>query len=417
MGRFIQQCDPHTVTAGLILLSALALLGLVSWPDLQRFLTVTEPPAEANRPPSSPRNSPAEVLARVRPCIVTLYTQDKRGQHAGLGSGFLVAPGRVATNHHVIEGASRVFAKFADGTVVAALGTLAIDREADLAVIALDASAPTVRPLTLARATPRVGDPVIVVGSPHGLELSATMGIVSGLRNLAPHGLLLQIDAAVSPGSSGGPVLDARGAVIGVVRMSRKTAQNLNFAVPVGPLREMRGAVSAVPFPVAQEFSETASGNETRAEGESEEDYRIRETEAHEWVRVSRAHFGARRPEKAMRAAMRAVELAPQSVEALMALQWALEYLGLRKEEIPVLERVVLVDPKHAEAHERLGFIFAHLGTDAEREPHFMRYRIRAWKQYDIVHGLRPERAKYVRGAIAWDRTGRHTGSDPKPLR
>jgi S1-C subfamily serine protease len=177
----------------------------------------------------------ANVVARVRPAVLHLRTLG-RGR-GGTGSGFLCGgDGLALTNSHVVDGALGVEATFHDGrtAVVDVLGT---DPATDLALLRVpDAD---MAPLPLAEsAAVRVGDFALAVGCPHGLAHSVTAGIVSGLGRALPGPSgqtmedIIQTDAPLNPGNSGGPLLDVDGRVIGIATAIVPMAQGLCFAVP-----------------------------------------------------------------------------------------------------------------------------------------------------------------------------------------
>ena len=149
-----------------------------------------------------------------------------------LGSGFFVREDVVATNAHVIQGATRGFVKFigqeAQHEIV---GVVGIDIQHDLALVKI--SHMKARPLPLGDpAQVAVGEQIYAVGSPEGLEGTFSPGLVSGIRT-GETGTLYQISAPISPGSSGGPILTQDGKVIGVAVGGLRAGQNLNFAVAV----------------------------------------------------------------------------------------------------------------------------------------------------------------------------------------
>jgi hypothetical protein len=170
-----------------------------------------------------------------------------------LGSGFFIADGIIATNAHVIEGAASGTAKFIGSEQKFSIeGTVALSRRTDLALLKVASSAPV---LNLGPdSKPAVGDKVYVVGSPLGLEGTFSEGIISGIRSIQSDSIL-QMTAPISPGSSGGPVMNDSGTVIGVAEATFKDGQNLNLAVPVAYLSEMRAATSQhlIVTPLAQD--------------------------------------------------------------------------------------------------------------------------------------------------------------------
>lgn len=179
----------------------------------------------------------ATVVERVRPAVLHLRTIS-HGHTAGAGSGFLCGPdGLALTNHHVIAGADAVEATLHDGRSVV-VDIVGSDPGSDLALMRLP-ERPEVEPIALGdSAALRVGDLAIAVGCPHNLAHSVSTGIVSGLgRSLQSRGGrtiedVIQTDAPLNPGNSGGPLLDADGAAIGVATAIFFPAQGLCFAVP-----------------------------------------------------------------------------------------------------------------------------------------------------------------------------------------
>jgi S1-C subfamily serine protease len=175
--------------------------------------------------------SPREIASASFPSVVLLVFEDSNGQPVSMGSGFVVAKGKVISNQHVVEGAARGYAKvIGQKQKYDVTGYEAIDYEKDLVLLTVDGcSAP---PLKLSYGSElAVGDPVYAVGSPQGLEGTFSQGIVSGVRSIGTDSLL-QITAPISPGSSGGPILNAEGLVVGVAVATFRGGQNLNFAIP-----------------------------------------------------------------------------------------------------------------------------------------------------------------------------------------
>jgi hypothetical protein len=154
----------------------------------------------------------------------------------------------VITNYHVIRGAYRATTKFGDGTFAPVLGVVAYDPDHDVAVIKVQATSPPTLKLGSSDSI-RVGEHVAAIGSPLGFQNTVSEGIVSGLR-----GSVIQMSTPISPGSSGGPVLDPAGEVVGISVATITTGQNLNFAVPINwAKRYLGGAPPRSLAEVAQE--------------------------------------------------------------------------------------------------------------------------------------------------------------------
>lgn len=167
--------------------------------------------------------TPAEIASRSLPSIVVVKTD------TGLGSGFAVGkPQRVVTNLHVVAGAAKIQAFLVDGEPLEVQGLLGWDSVNDLAVLQIEEGLPM---LTVAQDAPGVGDPVVAIGNPLGFAATVSNGIVSGFRK-EDATTLMQISAPIAPGSSGGPVIDDHGQVVGVAVATLRAGQNMNFAVP-----------------------------------------------------------------------------------------------------------------------------------------------------------------------------------------
>jgi len=181
----------------------------------------------------------AQVIAKKAfSSTVLLVMEDANGQPLSLGSGFFVRDDEIASNLHVVEGAARGYAKLVGQKAKYDIeGITAIDSERDLVVIKISGvHAPT---LNLGSSdTIQVGESIYAVGNPQGLEGTFSQGIISSVREIGTD-KLLQITAPISPGSSGGPVLNSKGEVIGVSVATFRGGQNLNFAIPSNYLKAL----------------------------------------------------------------------------------------------------------------------------------------------------------------------------------
>ena len=177
-----------------------------------------------------------QIAKKALDATVLLVMEDANGKLLGLGSGFFVRTNLIATNFHVIEGAAQGTAKrVGQKTEYNIEGFTAMDEKHDLAILQVSASG--VQPLPLGDSdTVEIGETVYVAGNPKGyLEGTFSNGIISGVRGGSTD-KRLQMTAPISPGSSGGPVLNGVGEVIGVSVMTIEGGQNLNFAIPSNDL-------------------------------------------------------------------------------------------------------------------------------------------------------------------------------------
>src|ERR1700730_9323062 len=173
-----------------------------------------------------------ELVRRIKPSAVAIETFDARGEKLSRGSGFFIDTDRIVSNRHVIEGAYRAEVHSSTGNVYPVKGVLAVDAEGDIALLKIAAPAVAVRPLPLDRTSPQEGESIVVIGNPLGLEGSVTNGIVSAVRDIPGFGRIIQITAPISPGSSGSPVVNMNGQVIGVATLQITGGQSVNFAIP-----------------------------------------------------------------------------------------------------------------------------------------------------------------------------------------
>ncbi len=234
-------------------------------------LSSPQPPsAAAPVQPIAPINTNATDPAAQQDGLVTLYENVSPGTVAvitdqGQGSGFVYdAQGHVITNYHVIEGATSVEIRFSSGFM--SYGTIiGTDTDSDLAIIKVDAPAEEIHPLPLGDSDSlKVGQTVIAIGNPFGLNGTMTVGIISALgRTLdaiheTPEGQpftagdIIQTDAAINPGNSGGPLFNTNGEVIGINRAIRTlsatdTGQPVNsgigFAVSINMVKRVAPAL------------------------------------------------------------------------------------------------------------------------------------------------------------------------------
>jgi len=173
------------------------------------------------------------------------------GGGTATGSGFVIdTEGHVLTNSHVVEGAESIEVKLGSSDASHSAAVVGADPATDLALLKVDAPAERLHPLALGDSSKlQVGDPVVAIGNPFGLDRTVTSGIVSALQRQiqAPNGFaisdVIQTDAAINPGNSGGPLIDSSGSVVGINSQIRTGGGGGNvgigFAVPIDTAREV----------------------------------------------------------------------------------------------------------------------------------------------------------------------------------
>lgn len=200
---------------------------------------------------SAQKRSPAEVYADYSSAVVSIETPE------GSGSGFIISDdGIVVTNYHVVESHARVTVKVNGRRMTGKVSR--IQPRNDIALLNIVPA--SYNSVVLGSSDDlAIGEDIIAIGNPLGFEASLSIGIVSGRRMLAGKGDLIQITAPISPGSSGGPLFDTMGRVVGITTATYAGGQNLNFAVPIERVLEMINQDKA-----ATE-AETSTAPETRS--------------------------------------------------------------------------------------------------------------------------------------------------------
>jgi hypothetical protein len=195
-------------------------------------------PAPAQKTPRPVQSIPA-IARAANGAIVTIFMADN-DKPIAQGTGFLVSPdGVIVTNYHVIETGNVAAVKFPDGTILPVDGVLATDKVRDLAIIKIHGK--TFRTLTLGNSDQiQIGEEVVAIGNPLSLESTVSNGIVSGRRTSKEQGgKFLQTTAPISPGSSGGPLFNMLGEVVGINTMYLEGGENLNFAIPINDAKQL----------------------------------------------------------------------------------------------------------------------------------------------------------------------------------
>ena len=198
------------------------------------FATLGTPACGSTPPPSNNPLTARTIASEAKAGVVRLSSRH------GVGTGFILSPeGKIATNLHVIADAEAIEVELSDGRKYSVDRVLAVDEHRDLAVLKI--AAPNLRPLRVGDSSRvRAGDPVVVIGNPLGiLDFSISDGLVSSVRKLDEALEVIQTSAPISQGSSGGPLFNERGEVIGVTTFYHSEGQNLNFAIPANYLHAL----------------------------------------------------------------------------------------------------------------------------------------------------------------------------------
>jgi len=330
--------------------------------------------------PAHAQESLPELVKRVKPAVVAIATYDADGEPVMTGSGFFLRPGEVVTNLHVIRGAKRCEVKTLDGKgkVFPVTGTLAIDEEGDLVLLSVDMPRERPRASEIAAALPDEGESIFVIGNPLKLEGSVTDGIVSAVREVPNVGKIIQITAPISHGNSGSPVFNLKGQVIGIVTIKVTNGQNINLAIGVARLAELRPgqlrSLSAVPArdrngDIAESSYRTGLdslwlGNYDNALGYFETAANRNPRRADAWVQVGYCKVKQGKNAEAIRAYQHALELKPESEEIHNKLGDAYYYAGRLSEAIAAYSHAASLRPAFADAHYNLAVAYFESGNE-----------------------------------------------------
>ncbi len=177
-----------------------------------------------------------DIIKNASPSVVKVVVYDITGTKLGEGSGFFIAHGKIITNAHVVDGAYSAEVR-SSLTVYEQVTITKRDNNVDLALLTVkDAGEPSIALAEIGELRP--GQRVLAIGNPLGLERTVSDGLISAVRGIPGELQIIQISAPISPGSSGGPLLNLQGAVIGVTSAGMSKGQNLNFAIGIETLKQ-----------------------------------------------------------------------------------------------------------------------------------------------------------------------------------
>ncbi len=285
------------------------------------------------------------LIKKVEPSIVVILIYNQEGKILGQGSGFFInQEGDVITNSHVLQEASRAVIKTNDGKEYSVEKIVAEDMVGDLIQVSVNIPKETVRPLPIITTLPEVGERIVVIGTPLGLDKTVSDGIVSAVREIPGFGKIIQVTAPISPGSSGSPVINMKGEVIGVATFFIVAGQNLNFAIPGERIAQL-----------AIHQGETLS---EREEGRMK-DWLV---SAEGLYTIGLRFLWAEDYEKALPYFIETVKRNPEHAQAYFQIGYCLARLGQYKEAIELYKQAIRIKPGDAEIHNNLCVAYGMVG-------------------------------------------------------
>jgi S1-C subfamily serine protease len=353
------------------------------------------------KPKEESNESLPSLIKRIKPSTVIIFVYDGKGEFLQLGSGFFISQnGDVITNYHVIQGAGSAEVKTSDGKTYSITHIVAVDEQSDIIRLSVDIPSKYVHPLSLSATIPEVGERIIVYGSPLGLEKTVSDGIVSAIREVPGYGKLIQITAPISLGSSGSPVLNMQGEVIGIATFQFIEGQNLNFAIPserIARLNLTKEKKTSITEELFEQEEKEKKDYDYVYEACNKAVYFMNKEEyekALPYFKIlikidpldSSAYFGIGfcydrlgAYTKAIEAYKQAIRIDPDNVDVYYEMANAYAHLGLGKEAIEAYKQAIRIDPDYVQAHFLLGAAYLCIG---DRNSALNEYKI--LKELDI---------------------------------
>jgi tetratricopeptide (TPR) repeat protein len=360
----------------------------------------------ASPSPAIDQENLPSLIKKAAPSIVVILTYDREGKLIGQGSGFFASKqGEVITNYHVLHEASHAEVRTSDGQTYPIRKVVAEDAEGDVIRVSVDIPEEAVQPLSISSTLPEVGERIVVIGTPLGFEKTVSDGIVSAVREVPKFGKIIQLTAPISSGSSGSPVLNMKGEVVGIAAFFVMPGQNLNFAIPgekvLGLKREDEKSLSEREKMQREDrlasaegfyatglrylwiedcekailyFAETVRRNPNQADAyfqigycsgrlgryqEAIEPYRqalrLKPEDADTYSNLCAAYGMLGRYDEAVASCKRAIQLKSDLAEAYNNLGWTYQKLGRHHEAVASCKEAIHLKPDFAQAHYNLG--------------------------------------------------------------
>ena len=319
------------------------------------------------------------------------------------------------TNYHVLEGQYRAEVRTAEGNTYPIKLIVADNKAVDLVKVLVDIPRSRVKWVKTAAGLPSIAEQVLVVGSPMGLEQTVSEGIVSSIREIPSVGEFFQMSAPISPGSSGSPVINQKGQVIGVATFQMVRGQNLNFAVSVKAVKNLKPVKAGMSMALwtfensrqqpglaeklcRQGYSFSINGEDQKALEFFKKAIEKDPQNTMAWNGLGYCHVGLNNPEAAIRAYQQAIKANPADDTLYLILGDYYVKLGQHQEAVKAYQQVVGLKPDSEEAYFKLGVVYSQLGRLDEGK-----------RAFETVIRLNPDAAPaHFNVGIAYAQLGRY---------
>lgn len=319
------------------------------------------------------------LVKKVQPAVVTIITYDMNQNAMDLGSGFFIDPkGYLVTNFHVLGGAYSAVVKTNDGGLYPIEAIVAENETADLIKVRVKLDGEKIKWVSITDEEPVIAERIMVVGSPLGLEQTVSEGIISAVREIPLVGKIFQLSAPISPGSSGSPVINMNGKVLGVVSFQATKGQNLNFAVSGKAVLELKQkaepqSVSEWTYDIqkrtpkiAEELCKKGFSFSIKGEFKNALNYYQEATEKSPddsvaWYGLGSCYDGLKQPEKAIAAYKQVIRINPKNPDSHYHLGRYYLKLERYQEAIQAYNQAISIDPDYIAAHFDLGVVYGEM--------------------------------------------------------
>jgi tetratricopeptide (TPR) repeat protein len=321
-----------------------------------------------------------ELVKIVQPSVATVVAYDVNSNVANIGTGFFVNnKGHLITNHHVLVGKFGAEIKTADGSTYPIKSVVAENQATDLIKVLVDIPPEKVHWIEVSQEMPPVAQRVMVVGSPMGLEQSVSDGIVSSVREIPGVGTFFQMSAPISPGSSGSPVVNMEGKVVGVATFQFLQGQNLNFAISGKSILDLQAnkpgqTLSEWTFRISNQkpilagelcrkgFSFSVNGQDQKALQYFKKATENDPNSTTAWYGLGYCYAGKNSHNDAIEAYKQAIRTDPKNEISHFHLGNYYHKIGRNDEAIETYKKVVTINPDFEAAYFNLGIIYSEIG-------------------------------------------------------
>ena len=357
-----------------------------------------------------------ELVNDIRPAVVTVIVYDINQQVAGIGSGFFVDKhGHLITNYHVLDGRYKADVKTAEGDTYPIKLIVADSKATDLVKVLVDIPPKKFKWVKTAGRLPSIAEQILVVGSPMGLEQTVSEGIVSSIRKIPAVGEFFQMSAPISPGSSGSPVINLQGQVVGVATFQMVQGQNLNFAVSAKSISKLKAVKPGISMSLwtfnnslhqpglaeklcRQGYSFSINGEDQKALEFFKEAIEKDPRNTMAWNGLGYCHVGLNNPTAAIKAYQEAIKINPKDETLHYILGNYYVKIGQHREAINAYLKVIRLNPDFEAAHFKLGVVYSQLGQLNEGK-----------NAFETVIRLNPNAAPaHFNAGIAYAQLGRY---------